>query len=143
MNTYKRIYINAKDNEIEIKEGETTLIPDSEYHVENDCLYIIPHDDVEIVVPVGKYEEIKVETTTADCLIDLPHSNIKEIVFLSNNGDLNINTNVEKVTFESHQGDFTNLGYPNKRPDAIYFSQNKEEEEDDELSSWERNDGDK
>ena len=107
MEYFNKIHIATSNEDVYIKEGSQIVISNCDYHIENKCLYIEAClDDVNVVIPVQKYEDIKVKTATGNCYIDFKEASISHMSFMSSTGDLYLDSYYDLVSFNSPCGEF-------------------------------------
>ena len=106
MEYFNKIVITTSVEDVFIRDGRQVVISNCKHHIEEGCLYITAElGDIDIVIPHGRYENIKINTSTGDGHIGLNDASIGQLSFISSTGDLYLEAECDYVSFNSPCGD--------------------------------------
>ena len=111
MEPFNRILINTKDEDITIRDDVPPFVSGGHYKVKDKCLIVTPDDDMEIAIPNGEYEEIRIYSINGDILLNFHKICLNCVVFESINGDLSLSGNCQNVSFKSINGEYHRLSF--------------------------------
>ena len=104
-----KIIISSNNAIGELVDGPLFNANNCKFKQKDDELQLLLINDSIISIPPGEYELLSITSNCGEFVIDLPDCSFEEIKLVINWGNIKLNTNYNKLTFDTCSGKFTNF----------------------------------